>query len=231
MPDLPQPIGVLAAMEVEGDAIEAALDQPITTTVFGCRVIDGMLAGRHVLLGFSGVGKVNATLATAALAQSGASCLVLIGMAGTTDPGVSIGDAVIATDLIQHDVDVSMFGHPLGYIAGATAGGIADKALSDSLALAAVDLGATVHRGRIASGDQFIASPERSRAIAEQFDAIAVEMEGAAVAQACTRMHLPFAVLRWISDAADDQAMVDFPVFVEQIAQLDLAVIRRMLVM
>jgi len=229
MDDLPQPIGVLTAMEVEGDAIESALALPAVATVFGCRVVDGTLAGHRVLLAYSGVGKVNAALATAALAQSGVGCLVLVGMAGAAGDGVRVGDAVVATDLVQHDVDITAFGHPPGYIAGATAGGIADVSLSDALALAAVDLGATVHRGRIASGDQFIASPQRSRAIAEQFDAIAVEMEGAAVAQACTRLHLPFAVLRWISDAADEQAAVDFPVFVEQIAQLDLAVIRRML--
>ena len=83
-----------------------------------------------------------------------------------------------------------------------------------------------MHRGCIASGDQFIASPEKSRAIAEQFGAIAVEMEGAAAAQACQQLGLPLAVLRWISDAADEHATLDFPAFVARVAELDLAVVR-----
>ena len=226
---LPEPLAVLVAMDIEGMAIEAALDEQTSSTVLGVRITDGLLHGHRLLLAYSGVGKVNATLATAALATAGARAVVLVGMAGGVSSHVRLGEAIIATDLVQHDVDVSMFGSPLGIINGQTAGGTADLDLSDRLALAAVDVGAIVHRGRITSGDQFIASPKRAKKIAQEFDTLAVEMEGAAVAQACTRLKLPFAVLRWVSDAADQAALTDFPAFTRQIAGLDLAVIKALL--
>jgi len=227
MAAIPRPLGVVGAMEVEVEAVDAALEERQFTSVLGCYVASGSIDGFPVLVVRSGIGKVNAALATAALAQAGAVGVVFVGVAGSISSEAQIGDAVVATDLVQHDVDISPFGHQPGYIHGAIAGGVADTALSDALALAAVSLGATVHRGRIASGDQFISSPGRGRAIADQFKALAVEMEGAAVAQACRQLGLPFAVLRWISDAADDQAAVDFEQFVSQIAALDLAIIRR----
>ena len=227
MDALPQPLGILGAMESEVEAIVAALAEPQSMTVLGCRVLAGRLDGWPLLLARSGIGKVNATLTTAALAQAGAAGLIFVGMAGSLEAGIQIGDAVIATDLVQHDIDITAFGHQPGTISGEIAGGVADISLSDRLALAAVEMGATVHRGRIASGDQFIGSSEQGQAIARQFGAIAVEMEGAAVAQACRRLQLPCAVLRWVSDTADDKATADFPVFVRQISELDLAIIRR----
>ena len=213
-------------MDVEVAAIRQAISQPRVITVLGCEVTGGQLDGHPVLLAESGIGKVNAALTTAALAQAGAASLVFVGVAGSVTPGVKVGDAVIATTLVQHDVDITAFGHDPGVISGVLAGGEASPALSDALAAAAESLGASTHRGVIASGDQFITSPDRAAAIARQFGAVAVEMEGAAVAQVCTRLGLPFAVLRWISDSADTQADTDFGQFVQRIAQLDLAVIR-----
>ena len=220
---------LMGAMDVEVAAIRAAIDQPQVANVLGCEIVHGVLAGRPVLLAESGIGKVNAALTTAALAQAGASSVVFVGVAGGLAPGVNVGDAVVATSLVQHDVDMTAFGHAPGTIIGVLAGGVADKTLSDALATAAVALGETVHRGVIASGDQFIASAEESAAIAGQFGALAVEMEGAAVAQVCTRLGLPFAVLRWISDTADAQADTDFDHFVKNIAALDLAVVKQFL--
>ena len=216
----------MGAMDVEVAAIRAAISRPRQRTVLGCEITAGTLDGRPVLLAQSGIGKVNAALTTAAMAQAGASSLVFVGVAGGLAPGVKMGDAVVATSLVQHDVDITAFGHAPGVISGVLAGGVADVALSDALAAAAGSIGATVHRGVIASGDQFIVSAEESAAIAGQFGALAVEMEGAAVAQVCMRLSLPFAVLRWISDTADSQADADFDQFVTKIAQLDLAVVR-----
>ena len=220
---------VMGAMDVEVAAIRQAISQPRVITVLGCEVTGGQLDGHPVLLAESGIGKVNAALTTAALAQAGAASLVFVGVAGSVAPEVNVGDAVIATTLVQHDVDITVFGHEPGVISGVLAGGEADQGLSDALAAAAESLGASTHRGVIASGDQFITSPDRAAAIARQFGAMAVEMEGAAVAQVCTRLGLPFAVLRWISDTADTHADTDFGQFVQKIAQLDLAVIRRFL--
>jgi len=216
-------------MDVEVAAIRQAICQPRLIKVLGCDITAGQLDGHPVLLAESGIGKVNAALTTAALAQAGAVSLVFVGVAGGVAPGVVVGDAVVATTLVQHDVDISAFGHDPGVISGVLAGGVADPGLSDALADAARALNATVHRGVIASGDQFITSPDRAAAIAQQFDAMAVEMEGAAVAQVCTRLGLPFAVLRWISDTADSHADTDFGQFVDKIAQLDLAVVKQLL--
>ena len=223
------PLGILAAMPVEGQAIEHAMTDARTKQILGRPVVSGLLDAHPVLLAYSGVGKVNAALSAAALADAGAAAVVLVGVAGGVGPGVHVGDAVVATELIQHDVDITAFGRPAGYIDGAIAGGASDIDLGDRLAAAAHAIGATVHRGCIASGDQFIASPIKSQEIAEQFGAIAVEMEGAAAAQACEQLGLPLAVLRWISDAADDHATIDFSEFVQQAAQLDLAVVRALL--
>jgi len=219
----------MGAMDVEVAAIRAAITQLRPLRVLGCDIAAGTLDGHPVLLAESGIGKVNAALTTAALAQAGASSLVFVGVAGAVAPGIKVGDAVVATSLVQHDVDITAFGHAPGVISGVLAGGAADESLSDALATAADSLGETVHRGVIASGDQFITSPQRSAVIAEQFGAIAVEMEGAAVAQVCIRLGLPFAVLRWISDTADGQADADFDRFVHRIADLDLAVVKRFL--
>ena len=226
---VPSPLGVLAAMPEEGQAIKRALVSAHTQLILGRPVVAGLLDGHQVLLAISGVGKVNAAISAAALKNAGAAGVVLVGVAGGLGPGVRVGDAVVATELIQHDVDITAFGRPPGYIDGVIAGGVCDPVLGDALAAAALAIGATVHRGCIASGDQFIASPSKSQQIAQQFGAIAVEMEGAAAAQACRQLGLPLAVLRWISDAADDQATVDFSEFVQQAAQLDLAVVRALL--
>ena len=222
-------IALMGAMDVEVAAIRQAICQPRLVTVLGCEITSGLLDGRPVLLAESGIGKVNASLTTAALAQAGATSLVFVGVAGGVGPGIQVGDAVVATSLVQHDVDITVFGHAPGVISGVLAGGVADSGLSDALAAGARALNATVHRGIIASGDQFITSPDRAAAIAQQFDAMAVEMEGAAVAQVCTRLGLPFAVLRWISDTADGHAETDFGQFVQKIAQLDLAVVKQLL--
>lgn len=222
-------LGVMGAMDVEVAALREAIAGPRVQTIFGCDVITGSLDGHPVLLVESGVGKVNAAVATAALAQAGAKRLVFVGVAGAIVPNLKVGDAVIATKLIQHDVDISVFGHPLGVISGQPAGGAADSAMVEGLAAACRAIGVEARLGVIASGDQFISSPARASAIASQFGAIAVEMEGAAVAQACRQIGLPFAVLRWISDTADHQAAMDFPVFATRVADLDLAVVRAFL--
>ncbi|MCL2317250.1 MAG: 5'-methylthioadenosine/adenosylhomocysteine nucleosidase [Actinomycetia bacterium] len=220
-------LGVLGAMTVEVEAVLAALTVPRTERLLGCPVTRGRLAGEDLVVAKSGVGKVNAALATAALARAGATAVVFTGMAGGIGADVHIGDAVVATDLVQHDVDASAFGGTLpGQVPGEPLAWDADVALAAALAEAASGLGATVHRGRIASGDQFIADHARAAAIASAFDALAVEMEGAAAAQAAARLRLPVAVLRWISDTANDEAVTDFPAFCARVAALDLAVVQ-----
>jgi len=224
-----QPVlGIIGALDLEIQAIAAALSETSDVNSLGCQITDGWLDGQPISLVRSGVGKVKAALATAAMAEHGVPALVMVGTAGALEPSLKVGDAVIATDLVQHDVDITAFGHAPGVIEGSVAGGLADVELSQRLEMAAASIGATIHRGRIVSGDQFITSRKQSQAIADQFQAIAVEMEGAAVAQACQQIGLPLAVLRWISDSADEGALGDFEAFAAQVAELDLAIIRQL---
>jgi adenosylhomocysteine nucleosidase len=220
----------MGAMEEEIAAVRAALEDPRTRRVLGVEVTQGTLAGRAgarpVALALSGVGKVNAALAAAALVTAGADRVVFTGVAGGVSPDVAIGDAVVATDLVQHDIDVTAMGFEPGRLLGEPPSWVADAVLSGQVAAAAESLGARVHRGRIASGDQFVADHAQGASIRERFGAVAVEMEGAAAAQACGKLGVPVAVLRWISDAADAGAPVDFPAFLERAAGLDLAVLR-----
>jgi adenosylhomocysteine nucleosidase len=227
-------LGVLGAMDVEVQAIQDALRTPDTSTVLGQRVVRGRLVdargdltGVPLLVARSGVGKVNAALAVVALVRAGADTIVFTGMAGGVGDDVHIGDAVVATSLVQHDVDVPPHHEP-GRLPGEPLFWAPDPVLADTLARAARTTGATVHYGRIASGDQFIADPRRAAAIAERFDALAVEMEGAAAAQAAARLGVPIAVLRWISDTADDASVGDFDAFCERIGALDLAIVREL---
>ena len=224
------PIGLMGAMESETEALRAAIEHPRPRAALGCELIDGRLDGHAVLLATSGVGKVNAALTTAAMATAGVSGLLFTGVAGALSPELKVGNAVIATRLIQHDVDLTPFGRLPGEIGGRPAGGTADPALSGRLEQACRTMGLAPVQGVVASGDQFIADAGRAAAIAQQFGAIAVEMEGAAVAQVCARLRLPFAVLRWISDAADDQAVSVGSAFtLEQAPARDLAVVRAFL--
>lgn len=221
-------LGIIGALDVEVAAIRSALGGTRLVTVLGIDITIGELLGQDCALVRCGVGKVNAALATAALSTLPVSGIIFTGMAGGIG-GPGVGAAVVATDFVQHDVDATALGYAPGSLLGEPASWPADPVLSDALAGAAGRLGVAVHRGRIASGDQFVASAERSAWIGRTFGAIAVEMEGAATAQAANRLGLPLAVLRWISDTADHAAVLDFPAFTAHIAELDLAVLRELL--
>ncbi len=219
-------LGILGAMKPEVKAIRAALDDPRVEQRLGYDITVGTLDGREIAVIQCGVGKVNAGLATAALSLTGVDRMVFVGVAGGIAHGVGIGDLVIADDLVQHDVDVTSMGQEPGKLLGEPVAWVTDADLTDALAAAASTLGVTVHRGRIASGDQFVADAALSERINTTFGALAVEMEGAAVAQAATRIGVPVAVARWISDSADSGAVDDFPAFLQHAAELDLAIVR-----
>ena len=221
--------GVLGAMAVEVEAIRAGLDDPKPLRRLGYALTQGTLGPTPVIVAQSGIGKVNAALATAALVEAGATTMIFLGVAGGIGPGIRIGDAVVATDLVQYDVDADPPYTPRGRLPGEPSSWPADPELADALAQAARLTGATVHRGRIATGDQFIADARRAASIGAEFSAVAVEMEGAAAAQAATKLGLRMAVLRWISDTADETAPADFPAFCHRAADLDLAIVRALL--
>lgn len=224
-------LGILGAIEAEVTLLRDALTSRRDERVLGLDVHHGLLDGHPVVLARCGVGKVNGGLGAAVLSLAGAQALVFTGVAGGVAPGMGIGDLVVATDLVQHDVDVTALGRVPGELLGEPAAWPCDVALADRLHAAALAVAgeASVHRGRIASGDQFVASSERSVQIHATFGALATEMEGAATAQACAHLGLPCVVVRSLSDTADETADVDFPAFLAMASRRSLALLRAFL--
>ena len=241
LPALPTalPTALLSALPEEQSGLLAQLQQPERLAHAGRVFHRGLLHGQPVVLALSGIGKVAAaTTAVALIERLGAARIVFTGVAGGLGEGVRVGDVVVAHDFVQHDMDAS----PLfarwqvpGYGAvrlpcdtGLTA--LLSGAVSACLASAGghfdhefMDHPPRLHQGLLASGDRFVACAQVARALREPLlaaghDVLAVEMEGAAVAQVCIDYGVPFAAVRTISDRADDSAHVDFPRFIEAVA-------------
>jgi len=181
----------------------------------------GEMHGRPVVLALSGIGKVAAaTTATLLLHTFAPGRLVFTGVAGGLASQVQVGDVVVATRLLQHDMDASPLFPRFEVPLTGRSRFAADAVLAGELAAAARrSTIARVHEGLIISGDLFVSSATQSAALREALpDALAVEMEGAAIAQVCADFACAFGVVRTISDRADDSAHVDFSSFVEEIA-------------
>jgi adenosylhomocysteine nucleosidase len=188
----------------------------------------GRLDGRDVILVRCGIGKVAAAITAAVLLDTfDASALLFTGVAGGLGEGVRVGDIVVATTLLQHDMNAEPLFPRWEVPLTGRARFDADAAWSARLAqasraLAAADahaVGAAIHEGLVVSGDRFVATHAESDQLRALLpDALAVEMEGAAVAQVCHDFARPFAVVRTISDRADDAAHGDFQRFVRDVA-------------
>ena len=223
-------IGIIGAMESEVATLIPALtehaEQKIGIVVYHV----GKLDGRDVVVARSGAGKVNAALTAAEMIRTfGATAIVNTGVAGALEETLNPEDAVIATDLVQHDYDTTPFDPP-GCVMGIGQVKIpVDPVIAASAAAAARALGMRVLEGTVASGDQFISDGKKKAWIRDTFGAFACEMEGAAIAQACYLLGARCAVIRTISDRADGKADVDFPSFAERAAALNAQIVRRVL--
>jgi adenosylhomocysteine nucleosidase len=212
-------LAIVSAMREELAALLAELPAERVERVAARDVHLGTLAGRPVALVLCGIGKVAAaTTAALLLDRFEVDALLFTGVAGGLGPGVQVGHAVVADHLLQHDLDASPLFPRWEVPLTGVSRFAADRALSDALARAASHA-TTVHRGLVVSGDRFVATAAESAALRAALpDALAVEMEGAAVAQVCHDFARPFAVLRTVSDRADDTAHVDFGRFVREVA-------------
>jgi adenosylhomocysteine nucleosidase len=215
---------ILSALAEEQAGLLELLHRPERVRRAGRDFWRGELQGQRVVLALSRIGKVAAaTTATTLIEAFGVTRLVFTGVAGGVAQGVNVGDVVVATEFVQHDMDASpifpRYQIPL-YDRERFA---CDEPLSALLSGAVRTGGYTLHEGLIASGDRFVSAAEESRALQAALTEaghapLAVEMEGAAVAQVCFDYGLPFAAMRTISDRADDTAHVDFPKFVTEVA-------------
>ncbi|PIE46829.1 MAG: 5'-methylthioadenosine/S-adenosylhomocysteine nucleosidase [Gammaproteobacteria bacterium] len=219
MPNLTQPVAIIGAMPQEVAILTDKLTNAKTTEVAEVKIHSGKINSVPVVVLQSGIGKVNATIATALVIERFAPKAVInTGSAGGVGKDLAVGDIVVGTAVAHHDVDVTAFGYKHGQMAGMPAQYESDVALVSIMQRASKAFAnANIHQGQIISGDQFIASSEKFDTIKQHFpQAQAVEMEAAAIAQTCYRFGVPFVVVRAISDLANEQASVSFDAFIEQ---------------
>ena len=213
-------IGIIGAMEEEVELLKEKMTDTVIIEKAGMKFVKGTLKGQTAVVVRSGIGKVNAGICTQILAdefQVGA--VINTGIAGSLKAEINIGDIVLSTDTMQHDVDAREFGYPLGQIPRMeTLTFLADEKLRKLAkeVCEEVNPDIQVFEGRVTSGDQFVADKETKEKIIENTQAYCTEMEGAAIGQAAYLNKIPYLVIRAISDKADDSAHVDYPTFERQ---------------
>lgn len=216
-------IGIIGAMNEEIIELQSVMENISEEKIGNLVFFRGRLKGKNVILVEGGIGKVNAAIcATLMKSHFNVDTLLFTGVAGGVNSKINIGDIVVGTDLVEHDFDTTAFGYELGQIPRMAEYRFkADERLRNIAYTVAVEAFGKerVWEGRIISGDQFVASPEKIKWLRETFDGYCTEMEGAAVAHVCYVFNLPFLVIRAISDKADDDAKVDYPEFVKLAAK------------
>lgn len=213
-------IGIIGAMEEEVEALRGKLVNPQRMTKASMDFYSGTMHGMDVVIVRSGIGKVNAGICTQILADMyQVDAVMNTGIAGSLKAEIDIGDVVISTDTVQHDMDATGFGYEPGIIPRMeTSYFQADSRLVELAAEACREAVPEIHvfTGRVVSGDQFVSDKGVKDRIAAQFCGMCTEMEGAAIAQAAYLNNIPFVIIRAISDKADDSATMDYPTFERQ---------------
>ena len=216
-------VGIIGAMELEVETLKSKMEVKSTTTKARMEFFEGKLNGVDVVIVRSGIGKVNAGMCTQILSDLfGVTHIINTGVAGSLNAAIDIGDIVVSTEVLQHDVDATNFGYQLGEIP--QIGTLTFPADEKMAALAKevcekVNTEIKVFSGLIVSGDQFVADKAVKQRIKDNFHGLCTEMEGAAIGQAAYLNGVPFVILRAISDKADDSAEMDYPTFEHKAAE------------
>lgn len=210
-------IGIIGAMDVEVARLKADMEIAREVTRARMSFCEGSLRGQQVVVVQSGIGKVNAAVCTQLLVDEfGVDAVINTGIAGSLNAQIDIGDIVISTDVVHHDMDAVSFGYVPGQIPQMDVFSFeADARLADLAEQVCHEVNPEIQvfRGRVVSGDQFVADRATKERIAGQFHGFCTEMEGAAIAQTAYLNGIPFVVIRAISDKADDSASEDYPTF------------------
>ena len=210
-------LGIIGAMDEEVLEIKNALTDVSVETVTGMDFYRGKVNGKEVVVVRSGIGKVNAAVCSQILVDRfGVEAIVNTGIAGSLRAEINIGDIVLSTDSVQHDMDATGFGYPAGQIPRMdTFAFPADEKLLNLAkeCCARVNPDIQAFTERVVSGDQFISDKEKKQWLTETFDGSCTEMEGAAIAQVCYLNHIGCLIIRAISDKADDSANMDYQEF------------------
>ena len=210
-------IGIIGAMEVEVAILKEKMEDVRIIKKASMDFYEGILAGKKVVVVRSGIGKVNAGICAQILADVfSVDAIINTGIAGSLNKNIDIGDIVLSTDVVQHDMDATGFGYRKGQIPQMP---VFFFNADDNLRRLAAEVCKEVNpdiqvfEGRIASGDQFVCDQDVKNRIVSEFSAYATEMEGAAIGQAAYLNEIPFLVVRAISDKADGSAQMDYSEF------------------
>lgn len=225
--------GIIGAMDEEVASLTAALTERHVRTVAGMEFYEGNLDGADAVIVKCGVGKVNAAVCAQILIDVfEVDRIINTGVAGSLDARIDIGDIVVSTEAVQHDMDATALGYARGEIPYSDMSVFpADEALRKRAVEAVGAVAPEIHvfEGRVCSGDQFIASRAQKEAIIAATGGMCCEMEGAAIAQVCHLNGTPFVIIRAISDKADDSEEMSYMEFVQAAAERCAAVTRHMI--
>ncbi|MFC0213184.1 5'-methylthioadenosine/adenosylhomocysteine nucleosidase [Paenibacillus chartarius] len=225
-------LGLIGAMNEEIELLVQHMDNVTETERAGIVYREGRFQGKDVVVCRSGVGKVNAAVCTQILIDRyGVDAVIFTGVAGALDPELNIGDIVVSTECMQHDMDVTALGFERGVIPyERTSVFAADAALAElAYAASAALFPGKSKQGRVLSGDQFVASRDTVRELHEQLKGTCTEMEGASVAQVCSMNGIPYVVIRSMSDKADGSAHVNFAEFTVLASENSYRIVEEML--
>jgi len=222
-------IAIMGAMPEEIAPILKIVGEYKTTEYAGNSYYEANYKGTDLVIAYSKIGKVFSTLTAATMIEHfGCSKLLFSGVAGGINPSLKIGDLIVATKLSQHDLDITAFGHPMGFVPGGSVFVETDTSLIQMAKEVAKELGKTVQEGVIATGDQFVHDSKVKENIVKHFNADALEMEGGSVAVVCDALEVPFFILRAISDTADTDASFSFDEFMESSAIISAEFVMKM---
>ena len=219
--------GIIAAMKAKTDLLERILTDAETEFISGIEFKSGYIQGQKVVIAVCGVGKVFAAMcAQTMILKYSPDAIINTGVAGTLTDKLEIGSVCIADNVVQHDMDTSPIGDPVGMLSGINITYIpcSEKIFGEIKRIAdRMEISNIV--GTIASGDQFVASENIKKRIADNFSASACDMEGAAIGQVCYINSVPFAVIRAISDGANDGSPIDYPTFTKHAAEISAKIV------
>ena len=223
-------IGIIFAMEEELNAFLEKIIILKEYDIFGLHFFHGTINDVEFILVISGVGKVNAARTCQILIDNySVDAIINVGVAGGVNPNLAIGDIVIGERLVQHDFDITAFNHEKGYIPSVGVYINSDDYLVKLSEDVLLKNDCSFTKGVIASGDIFCTEEAMSNKIASKFDALCVEMEGASIAQVCYLSHIPFLVLRSISDIPNNNNVITYEEFVESSSRIIATVLKNIL--
>ena len=218
-------LGIIGAMQIEIENLKPSIKNQKTSTISGVNFIEGEISGVPVVAAVSGIGKVFAAICTEIMVlHFGVDHVINIGVAGSLVPTLKVLDVAVAESAVQHDMNTSAVGDPLGLISGINVINFdADADLRKNVTDVLSARGINYEVGVIASGDLFVDTNKQRETIRNRFDAIAADMEGASIAHTCYVNKIPFTLIRSISDA--DGSAMDYNTFAGKAAEQSIAIV------